>query len=48
MGRELEAEYARKLAAGDIDPLSKLPMKDINPGAFSPSKVHMPLSPAFS
>lgn len=35
----MELEYVRGLANGDIDPLSKLAMIDINPDAFSPSKV---------
>jgi hypothetical protein len=35
----MEEEYARKLALGDIDPITKLPMIDVFPGAFSPTKT---------
>lgn len=35
----MELDYIRGLANGDIDPLTKLAMVDINPSAFSPSKV---------
>lgn len=43
--RPLEPDYARQLACGEIDPISKLPMVDINPDAFLASQVSsLPLS----
>jgi hypothetical protein len=41
----MDDEYARGLAMGDIDPISKLPMIDINPGAFPPHVVRYLLLP---
>ncbi|KAI5477622.1 exonuclease 1 [Pseudohyphozyma bogoriensis] len=34
-GSLMDEEFARGLALGDIDPISRLPMVDINPSAFS-------------